>query len=274
MEGEGNEFKAECPQSQDWGDNLHSGSEKGEVQARQDPQGSAFSTSRRPIIKEEPPNLLRAEGRLHKTLDTPKKFVNSSSCAEHSDRAQNKIRLGSLKTFAEAFKNSETMFAMTTSVSTTLRVLSTFVLVAALVAAMFGLLEFFRGLSSIGSGKQDKEISTGGVFLPEVSVDRIRSTVARLSSVGSRVTGYPGAKASADFLEAEFLRLGMQDVHQEPFQVTVPVDKGASLRAFGVRGGDPAPMRLAERGSDADDAGGPGPPDLRGGRRVFGFRRT
>ncbi len=132
------------------------------------------------------------------------------------------------------------MFAMTTSVSP-LRVLSTFVLVAALVAAMFGLLEFFRGLSSIGSGKQDKEISTGGVFLPEVSVDRIRSTVARLSSVGSRVTGYPGAKASADFLESEFLRLGMQDVHQEPFQVTVPVDKGASLRL--LESGEEIPLR-------------------------------
>ena len=133
------------------------------------------------------------------------------------------------------------MFAMTTSLSTTLRVFFTFVLVAVLVAAMVGLVEFFRGLSSIGSGKQDKEISTEGVFLPEVSVDRIRSTVGRLSSVGSRVTGYPGAKASADFLESEFLRLGMQDVHQEPFQVTVPMDKGASLLL--LESGEEIPLR-------------------------------
>ena len=133
------------------------------------------------------------------------------------------------------------MFAMTSSLSTTLRVLFTFVLVAVLVAAMVGLVEFFRGLSSIGSGKQDKEISTEGVFLPEVSVDRMRSTVARLSSVGSRVTGYPGAKASADFLESEFLRLGMQDVHQEAFPVTVPMDKGASLRF--LESGEEIPLR-------------------------------
>ncbi len=67
-------------------------------------------------------------------------------------------------------------------------------------------------------------------LIREISTERIGATVRYLSSLGSRVAGYEGDTRAADYIEQQFRQIGLQDVRREPFPVTVPVDKGASLR--------------------------------------------
>ena len=43
------------------------------------------------------------------------------------------------------------------------------------------------------------------------------------------MAGYPGDRYAADYVEEQFRAAGVQDVRREPFEVTVPIDKGASL---------------------------------------------
>ncbi|MBI2950497.1 hypothetical protein HYY27_00310, partial [bacterium] len=121
------------------------------------------------------------------------------------------------------------------------RILSTLALVAALVAVLVGLVHLFRWWSSGPPSSASPVAASGAVPLPEVSEERLRQTVHRLSSVESRVTGYPGADEAARYIESEFRRLGMRDVRAEAFPVTVPVDRGASLTL--VESGEAIPLR-------------------------------
>ena len=57
----------------------------------------------------------------------------------------------------------------------------------------------------------------------------VRETVAYLSALGSRVSGYPGAAAAADWVERRMRASGLADVVREPFAVTVPIDQGGEL---------------------------------------------
>ena len=59
--------------------------------------------------------------------------------------------------------------------------------------------------------------------------ERVRRDIALLSSLGSRVVGYPGHAAAADFVERRFREVGLVDVRRDTFEVVVPVDHGASL---------------------------------------------
>jgi len=61
------------------------------------------------------------------------------------------------------------------------------------------------------------------------TVRRISATVRELSSHGSRMPGYPGDRHAADYVELQLQAAGVVDVKREPFDVTVPIDKGASL---------------------------------------------
>ncbi|MSS73995.1 MAG: hypothetical protein EXS64_21300, partial [Candidatus Latescibacteria bacterium] len=131
---------------------------------------------------------------------------------------------------------------MTTPHSSALRVLATLGLLAVPLAILVGTVQVFRGWSSRGTPTSSPSTGlSGDLRIPEVSIERLRETVTRLSSVESRVTGYPGAEAAARYIEGEFRRLGMQDVRLEPFPVTVPVDRGASLTL--VEGGETIPLR-------------------------------
>ncbi len=60
----------------------------------------------------------------------------------------------------------------------------------------------------------------------QVEPANLQQTVQTLASFGSRVAGYPGDAKAADYVLQEFRKLGLQDVHDEEFDVTVPVDKG------------------------------------------------
>ena len=66
-----------------------------------------------------------------------------------------------------------------------------------------------------------------------VNENRLREAINRLGSVKSRVAGYPGADKAADYVLEEFRRIGLEDVRAEAFDVTVPVDRGASLQVGG-----------------------------------------
>ena len=59
--------------------------------------------------------------------------------------------------------------------------------------------------------------------------DGVRQTVAYLSSLGSRVSGYPGAAVAADWVERRMRAIGLAEVVREPFAVTVPIDRGGEL---------------------------------------------
>ena len=59
--------------------------------------------------------------------------------------------------------------------------------------------------------------------------DGVRETVAYLSSLGSRVSGYPGAAVAADYVEQRLREIGLAEVARESFEVTVPIDHGGEL---------------------------------------------
>ncbi|MFH1570234.1 MAG: FtsX-like permease family protein [Gemmatimonadota bacterium] len=50
-----------------------------------------------------------------------------------------------------------------------------------------------------------------------------------MSSLGSRLAGYPGAGRAAEYVEARLIEAGVGQVRREAFQVTVPVDAGSAL---------------------------------------------
>jgi len=59
--------------------------------------------------------------------------------------------------------------------------------------------------------------------------------VATLSSLPeSRVVGYRGNDMAAQYVEDQFRSIGLQNVQSQPFDVTVPVDKGGTLEADGL----------------------------------------
>lgn len=67
-----------------------------------------------------------------------------------------------------------------------------------------------------------------------VNPQRIAQTIQYLSSLGSRVAGYPGNDKARDYVTSQLQSiLGPENVHQEPFQVTVPWDDGRSQIEIG-----------------------------------------
>ncbi len=75
--------------------------------------------------------------------------------------------------------------------------------------------------------ERDREIREAA---ESISASDLRETVAALSGMGSRVPGYPGHKEAFEYVKAQFEQIGLEDIQVEEFQVTVPVDKGASLK--------------------------------------------
>ncbi|MFM7322798.1 MAG: FtsX-like permease family protein [Armatimonadota bacterium] len=63
---------------------------------------------------------------------------------------------------------------------------------------------------------------------------RIGTVVSTLSNAGSRVVGYPGERTAANWVRSRFEALfGKDQVSEETFEATVPMDRGATLRAGG-----------------------------------------
>lgn len=62
----------------------------------------------------------------------------------------------------------------------------------------------------------------------ELSIRNIRKDLARLSSLESRVTGYPQAANGSKYIFDRFVEMGLQNVESREFTVTVPIDHGNS----------------------------------------------
>ena len=60
----------------------------------------------------------------------------------------------------------------------------------------------------------------------EVDIGRMRKDIARLSSLESRVTGYPEAAAASKYVFDRFVETGLQNVESREFRIAVPVDHG------------------------------------------------
>ncbi len=77
----------------------------------------------------------------------------------------------------------------------------------------------------------------------DLSIGNLRKDIARLSSLDSRVTGYPQAASGSKYIFDRFVEIGLQNVESREFPVTVPVDgrdsvievlsaEGAKLHTF------------------------------------------
>ncbi len=63
----------------------------------------------------------------------------------------------------------------------------------------------------------------------DLSIGNIRKDIARLSSLESRVTGYPQAASGSKYIFDRFVEIGLQNVESREFPVTVPIDHGNSV---------------------------------------------
>ncbi|MEM2561685.1 MAG: FtsX-like permease family protein [Candidatus Bathyarchaeia archaeon] len=66
-------------------------------------------------------------------------------------------------------------------------------------------------------------------IVSNINISLIQSHVKYLSSLGSRIPGYPGNRLAAEYIKEKFEEYGLRDVHFESFNVTVPVDYGAKI---------------------------------------------
>ncbi|MFH2068159.1 MAG: FtsX-like permease family protein [Candidatus Omnitrophota bacterium] len=67
------------------------------------------------------------------------------------------------------------------------------------------------------------------LFSAVAAQSSVPEDIAYFSSLASRVPGYPGNKAAADYIEARFRSLGLQKIKREVYSVTVPVEESATL---------------------------------------------
>lgn len=77
--------------------------------------------------------------------------------------------------------------------------------------------------------------------LEQVSEAAVRERMATLTASESRVPGYPGHESAADYVRATFVSAGLEDVREESYGVTAPIDEGGELRldtgeAFTLKG--------------------------------------
>lgn len=72
-------------------------------------------------------------------------------------------------------------------------------------------------------------------LVERLRIEDTRETIRTLSSLPhSRVVGYPGNRTAADYVEDAFRTIGLDDVHSQTFDVTVPVDEGGSMEIVGL----------------------------------------
>ena len=73
--------------------------------------------------------------------------------------------------------------------------------------------ESVRGLSEIAVRIRD-----------QVDISRIRKDVARLTSLSSRVTGYPDSASASKYVFDRFVDIGLENVESRDFPIPVPID--------------------------------------------------
>ena len=89
------------------------------------------------------------------------------------------------------------------------------------VAILFLLLIAFTGIAFAAK----TELSEDAVRVAdEISLRNMRATVARLTALPSRVTGYEAGENAAKYIFDEFQRMGLEDVDSQEYEITVPID--------------------------------------------------
>lgn len=84
-------------------------------------------------------------------------------------------------------------------------------------------------LSYAAEGKKTLGLSEAAIQIrDELSIRNIRKDLARLSSLESRVTGYPQAANGSKYIFDRFVEMGLQNVESREFSVTVPMDHNDS----------------------------------------------
>src|SRR5690348_5140706 len=68
---------------------------------------------------------------------------------------------------------------------------------------------------------QAKRYEALAASIDPVNLDRTIRTLS--TAYPSRVVGYPGADAAANYVESAFKSAGLENVHEEGFDVTVPM---------------------------------------------------
>ena len=91
---------------------------------------------------------------------------------------------------------------------------------------LFGIEPSVPEVREVIVSERDREIKE---IAESITAARLRETVSVLSGLGSRVPGYAGHRKAADFIRSELEQIGLQGITEEAVEVTVPVDKGASL---------------------------------------------
>ena len=72
-----------------------------------------------------------------------------------------------------------------------------------------------------------------GTVNAEELTDQLRFSVTALSSVDSRVTGYPGHGRAGDYIEQALRDLGVNEIYTHRFKIPVPKDEGFVLKTNG-----------------------------------------
>ena len=94
------------------------------------------------------------------------------------------------------------------------------------------LLSVFCGnipFSDAADGEKKLGLSEAAIQIrDEVSIRNIRKDLARLSSLETRVTGYPQAANGSKYIFDRFVEMGLKNIESREFTVTVPIDYGNS----------------------------------------------
>ena len=84
-------------------------------------------------------------------------------------------------------------------------------------------------ISYAADGEKKLGLSEAAIQIrDDVSIRNIRKDLARLSSLETRVTGYPQAANGSKYIFDRFVEMGLQNVESREFTVTVPIDYGNS----------------------------------------------
>ena len=87
-------------------------------------------------------------------------------------------------------------------------------------------------------------------FSSAVKPENLAATINTLVGYGSRVSGYPGDRAAADYVLSQFRALGLDNIKEDRFRVTVPYDAGvddpekgafAQVQTAGATASSPTP---------------------------------
>ena len=108
-------------------------------------------------------------------------------------------------------------------------------MVAALLVGLWGPAEITRWVGGSVAPHTPRHpdiypnLTDAGEYLQCIRAAEVETVLSRFSSQRSRMPGYAGHEEAAQYIRAEFERLGLQGLAVDTFRVSVPMDRGAAL---------------------------------------------